>query len=224
MPQPIDFLDLIRQIRSGDQAASAELVRRFEPFIQRAVRIRLRQRGDHDRLRRDVGSSDVCQSVLRSLFQGLKENRYQLDQPGDLERLLHVMVRFNVASKARRSSVRLRELLDDFEEQEWTDHSPGPHEEVDLHDLIEAIQDQFSGEELEILTPWLGGESWESIGHKTGTTADAARVRLTRAVHRVRNKMTADGQTGSQVMRQKREKTHARREGSKPDSGQSPTP
>ena len=41
MPPPTDFLDLIRRARSGDEAASAELVRHFEPFIQRVVRIRM---------------------------------------------------------------------------------------------------------------------------------------------------------------------------------------
>jgi hypothetical protein len=74
MTAPIDFLDLIRQARFGDEAASAELVRRFEPFIQRTVRIRMRQRRDYDRLRHDVGSSDVCQSVFRSLFRALRAN------------------------------------------------------------------------------------------------------------------------------------------------------
>ena len=101
-------------------------MRRFEPFIQRIVRIRMRQRGDFDRLRREVGLSDVCQSVFRSLFRGLSRDRYQLDQPGDLERLLQVMIRFNVATKARRSSVRLRELFDDFEQQGWIDSGGAP--------------------------------------------------------------------------------------------------
>ncbi len=84
----------------------------------------MRQRGDYDRLRHDVGSSDVCQSVFRSLFRGLRENRYQLDQPQDLEKLLQVMIRFNVATKARRSHVRLRELSDDFEQAGWSDAGP----------------------------------------------------------------------------------------------------
>jgi len=197
MQQSIDFHDLILRIRSGDQIASTELVRRFEPLIQRVVRIRMRKRGDRDRLRRDVGLSDVCQSVFRSLFRGLLENRYQLDQPSDLERLLQVMIRFNVATKARKCSVRLRELFDDFEQQGWVDSNASPHQEVDLQDLIEAIQGQFSGEELEILTPWLDGESWEMIGQKTGSTADAARMCLARAVRRVRDQMSPDGQAGA---------------------------
>ncbi len=109
---------------------------------------------------------------------GLRENRYQLDQPGDLERLLQVMIRFNVATKARRSSVRLRELIDDFEQGGWMDSGPRPDQEVAEQDLIEAIQEQFSEEELELLTLWLDDTPWAAIGQKLGCSGDAARVRL----------------------------------------------
>jgi RNA polymerase sigma factor (sigma-70 family) len=192
-----DFPELVRRARSGEEAASTELVRRFEPFLQRVVRIRMRRRGDFDRLRHDVGSSDVRQSVFRSLFRGLKEHRYQLDQPGDLERLLQVMIRFNVATRARRSSVRLRELIDDFEQQGWLDSTPGPDQKVADQDLIEAIQEHFSEEELEVLTMWLDGTPWADIGQKLGCTADAARVRLSRAVARVREEMVRGDRAGA---------------------------
>jgi DNA-directed RNA polymerase specialized sigma24 family protein len=192
MPLTADVLDLIRRARMGDEAASADLVHKIEPFIQRVVRFRMERRCDYDRLRRDVGCSDVCQSVFRSLFRGLRENRYKLDQPGDLERLLQVMVRFNVATKARRSHVRLRELLDEFEEGGWTDDGPSPDHDVSQRDLIEAIQDQFSEEELRMLTLWLDDTPWADIGQGVGCTADAARVRLGRAVTRVRDKMRGD--------------------------------
>jgi RNA polymerase sigma factor (sigma-70 family) len=196
MAQQVDFLDLVQRARSGDQTAATELVRRFEPFIQRMVRIRMRRRGDRDRLRHDVGSADVCQSVFRSLFRGLKKNRYRLEQPADLEKVLHVMIRYNLATKARRSSVKLRELLNDFEQQGWVDSGPQPDEEVAQQDLIRAIQEEFSAEELDILTQSLDGTPWEAIGLKLGTTADAARMRLKRAVHRVRKKMGTEDQQG----------------------------
>ena len=54
----------------------------------------MRQRGPKHPIHRDIGSSDICQSVFRSLFKGLRANRYRLDQPGDLEKLLRVMIRF----------------------------------------------------------------------------------------------------------------------------------
>jgi DNA-directed RNA polymerase specialized sigma24 family protein len=189
MPPERDFLDLIERAKSGDPVALTELVQRFEPFIQRIVRIRMRRRGDYDRLRQDVGYSDVCQSVFRSLLRGLRKNRYRLEEPGDLEKILHVMIRYNLATKARRSSVKLRELFDDFEQGGWIDAGPCPDDEVAQQDLIEAIQEQFSEEELGILTQWLDGRSWESIGLKLGTTADATRMRMSRAVRRVQEKM-----------------------------------
>jgi DNA-directed RNA polymerase specialized sigma24 family protein len=196
MAQQVDFLDLVQRARSGDQTAATELVRRFEPFIQRMVRIRMQRRGDRDRLRRDVGSADICQSVFKSLFRGLRKNRYRLEEPADLEKVLHVMIRYNLATKARRSSVKLRELLNDFEQQRWVDSGPQPDEEVAQQDWIRAIQEEFSAEELDILTQSLDGASWEAIGLKLGTTADAARMRLKRAVHRVRTKMGTEDQQG----------------------------
>jgi RNA polymerase sigma factor (sigma-70 family) len=153
----------------------------------------MRQRGDSDRLRRDFDLSDVCQSVFRSFFQGLRENRYRLEQPADIERLLHTMIRFNVATKARRSSVRLRELIDDFQHGGWVSTGRGPDEKVADQDLIEAIQAQFSDEELEILTLWLDDVPWAEIGQKLGCTPDSVRVRMSRAVTRVREKLPGSG-------------------------------
>ncbi len=192
MPLPPDVLDLIRCARSGDEAAWTELVQCIAPFIQRVARIRMRLHGKSDEIRHDLGSSDVCQSVFRSLFQGLRENRYRFDQPQDLEKLLYVMVRFNVATKASRSSVRLRELIEDFEQAGWIHPGPAPENEVADQDLVEAIQEQFSEEELEILTMWLDDVPWTEIGQKLGLAGDAARMRLNRAVARVRDHMRAD--------------------------------
>jgi RNA polymerase sigma factor (sigma-70 family) len=193
MSPNLDFHDVVELARLGDEAASTELVRRFEPFLQRMVRIRMRRRGDFDRLRRDVGSLDVCQSVFRSFFQGLKENRYRLDQPGDLEKLLQGMIRFNLATKARRSSVKLRKVIEDLEQEGLQDRAPGPDEEIADQDLIEAIQRELSEEELAILTLRLDDTAWVVIGQKIGCTPAAARVRLKRALARVRETMVRRG-------------------------------
>ena len=196
MPPPINFLALIDQVRSGNEAASAELVVRFKPFIQRVVRIRMGNPGRRGSLGQEVGSSDVCQSIFRSLFQGLRKNRYQLDQPSDLERLLRGMIRFNVATKARRFGVRYRELLADFDQEAWMDSGPGPDQEIAEQDLIEAIQAQFSEAELELLTLWLDDTPWAAIGQKLGCSSDSARVRLSRAVARVRERMRTQDHAG----------------------------
>src|SRR6516165_1899580 len=64
MAEPATFQDLIRRIRAGDPEAAAELVRRYEPTIRRAVRVRLVDA----RLGALLDSLDVCQSVLASFF------------------------------------------------------------------------------------------------------------------------------------------------------------
>jgi RNA polymerase sigma factor (sigma-70 family) len=187
-----NFLGLIRFARSGDETAWVELVRRFEPYMQRIVRIRMRQRGDFDRLRLDVGSSDVCQSIFRSLLKGLRKDKYQLNHPDDLKKLLQTLIRFNLATKARRAWVRLRDLLDDEEQDQWIDRGAPPELNVIQQDLIGAIQSQFTEEELEILTLWLDGEPWKRIAEEVGGTLDAVRQRLTRALRRVRESMNTD--------------------------------
>ena len=160
MCELMDFNEVVWRASQGDETASAELVREFEPFIQRVARIRMRKRGDYDRIRREFGASDVCQSVFKSLFRGLKRNRYALAGPDDLKKLLQTMVRFSIATKARRSAVRLRALISEIEEQGLSDGRPLPDEQVADQDLIEAIQEEFSEEELQILTLWLDDLKW----------------------------------------------------------------
>src|SRR5262245_55372827 len=92
------FSDFIRRVRAGDEQAAADLVRRFEPLIRREVRLRLEDR----RLGRLFDSMDVCQSVLASFFVRTAAGQYDLDQPGQLVKLLVQMARNKLASAARR--------------------------------------------------------------------------------------------------------------------------
>ena len=112
MPESGDFPELIRLARAGDEDAAARLAHEFEPFIRRFVRFRMRSRSNHDRLRPEIDSADICQSIFKSLFVGLREGRFELNRPEQLAKLLSAMVRFKVATKARRLSVTLREILE----------------------------------------------------------------------------------------------------------------
>src|SRR5580692_828450 len=124
MPEYCDFPDLIRLARAGDEDAAARLAHEFEPFIRRFVRFRMRNRSNHDRLRPDFDSADICQSIFKSLFVGLREGRFELSRPEQLAKLLSAMVRFKVATKARRLSVTLREILELDATKERADAGP----------------------------------------------------------------------------------------------------
>ena len=64
MSEDMSFVDLMRRVRAGDEQASAELVRRYEPAIRVAIHVRLNDSG----LRRLLDSMDICQSVLGNFF------------------------------------------------------------------------------------------------------------------------------------------------------------
>src|SRR6516165_5183365 len=99
------FLTFLDRVRTGDQKAAAELVRRYEPEIRREVRLRLRD----PRLRRDFDSMDICQSVLASFFVRAALGQYELDRPEQLLKLLVTMTRNKLVHQVRRQRRQRRD-------------------------------------------------------------------------------------------------------------------
>jgi DNA-directed RNA polymerase specialized sigma24 family protein len=186
MHESCGFQELIRLARSGDEDAAARLTREFEPFIRRFVRVRMRSRSNRERLRPELDSADICQSVFKSLFVGLRVGRFELDQPEQLQKLLSAMVRFKVATKARRLSVTLREVLGGEEPREAVDSGPGPEKAVDDKDLLDTILERFAPDEVDLLVRRLHDQPWPAIAAEVGGTAEGLRKKLARALERVR--------------------------------------
>ena len=187
MPESCDFQDLIRLARAGDEDAASRLAHEFEPFIRRFVRFRMRNRSNHDRLRPELDSADICQSIFKSLFVGLREGRFELNRPEQLAKLLSAMARFKVATKARRLSVTLREILELDAPRDRADSGPGPEKLVDDRDALETIIKLFDADELELLVRRLDDQSWSAIAVVVGGTAEGLRKKLARALERVRD-------------------------------------
>ena len=180
------FQDLIVRVRAGDQDALTELMRMFEPFIRRVVRFAMRRQANYEKMRAPFGASDVCQSVFKSLFAGLREGRFELNQPGQLQKLLRIMGRFKIATESRRLSVILREVVEGGSPPDLADSGPSPEKPVEDQDLAEAIVRQFSEDELDLLQRRLDGQTWPEIAAQLGVDADTLRRRLERAIKRVR--------------------------------------
>jgi DNA-directed RNA polymerase specialized sigma24 family protein len=187
MPESCDFHELVRLARAGDEAAAVRLTREFEPFIKRFVRFRMRNQSNHERLRPEIDSADICQSVFKSLFVGLRSGRFELNRPEQLAKLLSAMVRFKVATKARRLSVTLREIVELDAPRDRADSGPGPEKSVDDRDSLETIVKLFDRAELELLVRRLDDQPWSVIALAVGGTAEGLRKQLTRALERVRN-------------------------------------
>ena len=106
MSEDVSFRNLIQRVRSGDGEAAAELVRCYEPTIRLMVRRRLTD----PTLRRLFDSMDICQCVLASFFVRAASGQYELDEPGQLLRLLAAMARNKVASEALKQRAARRGL------------------------------------------------------------------------------------------------------------------
>jgi RNA polymerase sigma-70 factor (ECF subfamily) len=98
------FRDLIRRVRGGDAAAAAEIVRRYEPTIRLAIRVRL----DRSDLRRLLDSTDICQSVLANFFVRAASGQFELDTPGQLVKLLVTMARHKLINHAHQQRAARR--------------------------------------------------------------------------------------------------------------------
>ncbi len=180
------FVDLLKRVRAGDQAAAADLVRQFEPELRRAVRVRL----SDPRLRRFIDSIDVCQSVLANFFVRVGVGEFDLRQPEQLLHLLMVMARNKLRDKARRQQAVRRdqrriEVRPDSHLNALAAREPAPDQVVEWRDLLAEVRRLLTDEERYLADQRAQGLEWNEIAAKLGAQPDGLRKKLSRALDRV---------------------------------------
>jgi RNA polymerase sigma-70 factor (ECF subfamily) len=190
MPDSTPFGDFLRRIRAGDAQAAAELVRQYEPVIRLEVRLRL---GD-PRLRRLLDSMDISQSVLASFFVRAAAGQYDLDEPGQLVRLLVGMVRNKVAFQARKQQAQRRDhrRVEAIPEGGLEVAGPGPSQQVAAAELLREFRRRLSDEERRLADLRAEGREWAEIAAALGGTPQARRKQLARAADRVARELKMD--------------------------------
>jgi RNA polymerase sigma factor (sigma-70 family) len=179
------FADLMKRVRAGDADAAADVVRRYEPEIRRAVRLRLTDPG----LRRVFDSMDICQSVLGNFFVRAAAGQFDLEQPDQLLKLLVVMARNKLRDQVSYHRAARRD-------QRRLESSPGPLDEVRMggaspsaqlaaRDLLEAVHQALAPEERALADLRAQGRDWASIAVERGEKPDTLRKRLASALDRV---------------------------------------
>ena len=186
------FESFITRIRAGDGDAARELVERFEKVIRREVRLRL----DDPHLLRVFDSMDISQSVLTSFFKRASSGDFELDSPSQLVKLLIQMTRNKLAFQVRRQRARRRDSrltsgtrVDDMEVASTT---PGPSQLASDLDLIEAVRGRLGDVERQLADLRAEGWEWSEIALRLGGSAQARRMQLARAVHRVAKDLRLD--------------------------------
>lgn len=185
MTEDPDFVEFLRRIRAGDDAAATELVRRFEPLIRREVRMRI---GD-DRLNRAFDSLDVSQSVFACFFSQAATGEYELYQPEQLARLLLTMARNRLISRARIERRLVRDVrrltADPSVLDQVTDGRPSPSQVVLRREELEILKALLTEEERQIFDLRVGGLSWDEVATRLGGSGPARRMQLSRGLERV---------------------------------------
>jgi len=189
MTRETDFLELVLGLRTGDESAAVEVVRRYERALLREIRLRLRD----PRLRRALDSKDICQSVLASFFLRAASGQYDLQKSGQLLRLLIAMAQNKLASQARHSYVSrrdhesLRTGLN--EEEQLTARGPGPEEAATARDLCAALLGALSEEERQLADRRGRDEEWSRIAAELGGNPENLRKKLARALNRAARRL-----------------------------------
>jgi RNA polymerase sigma-70 factor (ECF subfamily) len=195
MAEEASFPDLISRVRAGDQDAAAELVRRYEPAVRRALQLRLRDA----RLGRLLDATDICQSVLGSFFVRAALGQYELESPEQLLKLLATMARNKLSNQARRQKAARRDHRRiepvSSDEHDVADSGASPSRQVAAKELLEEARRRLLPCERRLLELRQHGHDWTEIAKLVGGTPEALRKQLARAVERVAQQLGADAST-----------------------------
>jgi DNA-directed RNA polymerase specialized sigma24 family protein len=190
MSQAPDFEELIRRVRAWDQQAAAEVVRRYEPAVRRAVRLAGARLGNL------LDSMDICRSMMASFFIRATSGQYEPETPARLRRLLTTMGRNKRNARAREQHARRRDSrrveADDQGEGPFVSAGAGPGTEVAARDLLQEVHRRSLPDERRRLEMKNQGHDRSAIAAELGGGAEARRRRLSRSLDRIAAQLGPD--------------------------------
>jgi RNA polymerase sigma factor (sigma-70 family) len=183
------FVELIGRVRTGDEIAARELVERYEPHIRRVVRARLTDR----RLRRQVDSVDICQSVLGDFFVRAALGQFDLSCPEQLLKLLATIARNRVLEEARKQHAAVRDIRrlegGDVAMLQIDGGRETPSQLAAARELLQKFRERLTNEEKQIADARARHRGWAEIGVQLGIAPDTLRMRWTRTVDRLAHEL-----------------------------------
>ena len=151
MDSPVDFADLMRQVRAGDAEAAAKLIQHYDAELRIIARVRLNDPG----LRRVMDSMDICQSVLANFFVRVSHGQFELDSPEQLLKLLASMIRNKVTDHARRQKADRRDFRRtagaDAYEVDVAGSQETPSQIMSAKELAQACHERFTSDERDLI-------------------------------------------------------------------------
>jgi RNA polymerase sigma factor (sigma-70 family) len=172
--------DFLTKLRSGDRQAIEEILRQQEPFLRRAIRLRLIDK----RLRRVVDTTDILQSLLKDfLYQKQKEHLPAGALGGELAAWLTKAVHHKIRTRMRKECRGRGSPLPN--KVEPVSPEPSVARQMELRETIQDNRARLSEKERWLFDLWAQGLPWEQIAEQVGARPDTLRMRLRRALARV---------------------------------------
>lgn len=179
------FQNLLQRIRNREEDAAAELIHLYEPQIRRIIRVRLTDQ----KLRRQIDSLDICQSVLGNFFARAALGQYDLQSPEELIKLLARMARNRLIDKVSELQAAKRDVRrvegGAIEDIQLGGFDATASRIASGRELLDLVRSRLSPDELQIAELRSQNHSWAEIADKLGGKPDAVRVKLSRALDRV---------------------------------------
>lgn len=158
---------IVVRAQSGDQAAQAELFRRYKVRVENFVRGIVRQ---------PTVAEDVTQSVFIKVIRKLPELR----DPAAFESWVFTMARSTALDHLRRSRRHPEQLVDSFEDYNLTDTSR-PWLMAEIVEALESALAKIPTVDRRLMHLLIDGNSYETIAARAGLTVPAVKARLNRA-------------------------------------------
>jgi RNA polymerase sigma factor (sigma-70 family) len=185
---------LIAAYRQGDEAAANELL---EKYYVRLLELIRRQLGW--KLRDLEGSADVAQSVFRSFFSQVRENRVQIAPDNSLWPLLVTIALNKVRNLGKYWQREKRDpgrqvRLDGQDDP--LESGPSPQDVAAVKELVDRLLEPFSPRRRRIIELILEGQGVGQIAQQVGATERTV-YNTRRAAAKILEQVLASG--GSQV-------------------------
>lgn len=168
--------------------------RRFGEQLRRRARTRLRQYG----LAGQTESMDICNDVMADLT---KQNHADGVNPEDLVGYIMTAIDNQVLDTFRTLARQCRDFRRNepgmVHEVSFVGNDTTPSQIALRRDVVERIRSLLCAVDAKAVDMMLENRDWNEIGSALGVTADAARMRVRRALDEVRQQMTGPDSPGS---------------------------
>ena len=159
--------ELLRRWRSGDEQAAAELFQQFAAKLTALADSQL-----SERLKRRVAGEDVVQSVFRTFFRRSADGQFQINNSGELWRLLVTITLAKTRNQARRHTAGTRDVRVESGGglEDWVFESlarePQPEDAAILVDQIDGILQGLPEEYGQMLALLLEGNTRTEVARQ----------------------------------------------------------